>query len=514
MLRRGRATARSRSIAAPIGGLNDRDALALMPKEDAVVLENWWVEPSRLVTRKGCIDWATGFTSEPRSIFEYAPALGGSRLFAAAGGEIFDITASGEVDTPVVSGLSNDEWCPVSVVTPADDGYYLYLFNGVDRPLFYDGTDWTPIDGASTPAITGVATDSLVFGTVYKNRLFMAVRDTMKVVYLGVAQIGGAVDEVDLSAIFSRGGRITGLYTWTLDAGQGSDDHIVILTSNGEAAVYTGTDPGDVSSWALIGVYYLGKPIGNRPCIKFGGDLLVLCEQGLVPLSQALLTSSIDRSAAITDKIQNSINQAINAYGLNFGFELCLLPAHNALMVNVPAGGGRNYQFVQNTITQAWTKFSGWDARTIVNTSLGCYFADSNSVKQAWVGESDAGELITCDVLQAFQDFGSAVTNKYFTLIRPYLRTTGNPSLLFGLNGDFNPEAIDGVLDFTPPDGMVWGSMFWGDMVWGGSPRALQYWQTIGEIYRYAAPRIRVQNNFSSTEWSATDLVYQVGGML
>lgn len=516
MLARGRVTARTASIPAPTGGLNDRDALASMPKNDAVVLENWWVEPSRLITRKGCIDWATGFDTPAMTVFEYAPPNGTYKLFAAAGENIYDITASGEIDNPVVNGLSSDRFHIVSATTAADPpaGSYLYAFNGVDKALLYDGTTWTPVDGSSDPAITGVDTDSIVSGCVFKGRLYMVQRQTMNVWYLPPASIGGAATKVSMSSIFQRGGYIVGVYTWTLDAGTGSDDHLVILSSNGEVAVYAGTDPSSADTFALIGLFYVGRPIGTRPCIKYGGDLIILCEQGIYPLSQALITATIDRRSLITDKIQNSVNSAINRYKLNFGFEMCLYPEQNALILNVPAGNGGNYQFVRNSITGAWTKFTGWDARTFVNTGLGLFFSDGDSVKRAWTGESDAGALITCDVLQAFQGFGTPVRNKYFTMVRPYLRTTGNPSVLYGLNGDFNPETISGVLDFTPPDGMVWGSMEWGSMVWGGSARLMQHWQTLGKLYRYAAPRIRVQNNFSSTEWSATDLVYSAGGIL
>lgn len=516
--REGNQVATTASLPPPVGGLNDRDALAQMPNGDAVILENWWVEPSRVVTRKGCIDWATGFPAPPRTIFEFAAGDGTYRLYAASDGKIFDITASGAIDPDVfeVDGQSNDEYSVVSVSTPADPpgGSYLYLFNGIDNPLFYDGTTWVSVDGSSNPAITGVSTDSLVFGCVYKNRLFAVVRNSMKAVYLPVGQIGGAVSDVDISAIFQRGGYIVGLYTWTLDAGAGSDDHLVVITSNGEAAVFTGTDPDDATAWQLIGVYYLGRPVGKRSCIRFGGDLLVLCEQGLVPLSEALLSSAIDRRATITDKIQNSINRAISSHRQNFGFELCLHPSQNALILNVPAGIGGSYQYVQNTITKAWTKFTGWNAQTIVNTGLGLYFSDATSVKQAWVGDNDSGGLIVADALPAFQHFGSPSQNKYFTLIRLYLRTSGNPSILYGLNGDFNPQDVTGAMSFTAPVGMIWGEMTWGDMIWGGSEQALQHWQTIGRIFRYAAPRIKVQNNYVSVEWSASDLVFERGGLL
>lgn len=510
--RTGNLVADTATIPAPVGGLNDRDSLAQMSSLDAVIMTNWWPEPSRLVTRRGHTEWATGFTDPVETIIEYTPPNGLVELFAASGGDIYDITTSGEVDTPVVTDQSNAKWQEVSASTAG--GNFLYLFNGEDKPLLYDGTEWKSIDDASTPAITGVATTLLIQGVVFKNRLFMVEKDSLRLWYLDVASIGGAASGIDLGTIFQRGGYLVGLYSWTLDAGSGSDDHLVAISSNGEVAVYAGNDPDTAGDFNLIGLFYLGRPIGRRCAVKFGGDLLIICEQGVYPLGRGLLSSAIDRRAAITDKIQNSISRAIGSYRTNFGWEIALFPEENALILNVPKGNGQNYQYAQNTITQAWTMFKGWDAITFKNTGFGLFYGDSNSVKRAWVGNVDGQSMIECDVLQSFQAFGKGVQNKYFTLLKPYLSSDGNPSVLYGVNGDYFPQEATGQLNYIPPGGMVWGEMVWGQMVWGGSTRQISGWNTVGGVYKTAAIRLKVQNNGSSTEWASTDFVFQRGGII
>jgi hypothetical protein len=47
----------------------------------------------------------------------------------------------------------------------------LYAANGVDKPHLYNGSTWTAIDGASTPAITGVTTTTFL-PTLFKNRMW------------------------------------------------------------------------------------------------------------------------------------------------------------------------------------------------------------------------------------------------------------------------------------------------------------------------------------------------------
>ncbi|AOU95867.1 hypothetical protein [Achromobacter ruhlandii] len=509
----GYQTAGSVSLPAPVGGLNDRDPLAAMPVTDAVILENWWPLPGKLEVRRGYTDWVTGFSNAVESLFEYSPPNGINRIFAASSGAIYDVTNPGVHGAPLVSGLTSNRWQDAQITTPG--GNFLYLFNGVDKPLLYNGTTWASIDGGSSPiAITGVTTTLLVQGCVFKNRLFMVERDSMRVWYLPVNQVGGAATSLDLGAIFQRGGWVVGMFTWTIDAGNGADDHAAFISSNGEVAVYSGTDPSTAANWSLIGLFYLGKPVGRRCAIKYGGDLLVLCEPGVMPMSKALLTSSIDRRASISDKIQNSINEAIASYSANFGWELCLFPEQNALIVNIPAGMGANYQFAQNTFTGAWTKFTGWDAQTFKNTSQGLFYGTSTAVRRAWVGNIDGSSMIVGDALQSFQDFGASAQNKYFTMVRPYVQTNGNPSVLYSVNGDYLPSDPTGTLNFAPPGGMVWGSMVWGAMTWGGQFVQNSNWNTVGGIYRSAAIRLKAQSNSSIVEWASTSYVYQQGGLL
>lgn len=512
MARLGAQTAGATTLPAPVGGLNDRDSLADMPATDAVILENWWPEPSKVVSRSGSYPWATGFTDPVNSLVEYSPPSGNSRLFACAGANIYDATNAGAIGSPVVTGQAVDKWQDVSCTTAG--GSYLALFNGTDKPLLYDGATWTPIDASSTPAITGIDTKTLVSGCVFKNRLYMIERDSLRVWYLPVVSVGGAAQSIDFGQIFQRGGSLMAMYTWTLDAGNGSDDHAVLISSNGEVAVYAGSDPATAATWALVGVFSLGKPIGRRCGIKFGGDLLIVCEDGVYPLAKGLLSSSIDRRVSITDKIQNSINQSVTSYRANFGWDICLYQEKSAVILNVPAGNGQNFQFVQNIITGAWTKFIGWDAICWRNSTFGLFFGSQNAVHKAWDGYVDDTDMIVSDALQAFQYFGTRAQNKYFTMVRPYLQTTGVPSILYGLNGDFNPQPAQGVLTYTPANSMVWGSMVWGTMVWGGSSQSLTNWHTVGGIYKTAALRLKSQSNGALVEWAATDFIYNKGGLL
>lgn len=513
MMRAGRQTASYASLPAPVGGLNARDALAAMPEKDAVVLENWWPYPTEVAIRKGYSDWSTGYPATVESLFVYNPKSGASKLFAAAGTSFYDATAQGAVGAAVVTGLSNAQWQYTNIQTPGVAA--MYCMNGVDKPRYYDGTTWVAVDAASTPAITGVTTANLVQPVVYKKRLWMVEKNTMKVWYLSVESIGGAATAFDLSTVFQGGGYLMAMATWTIDAGDGVDDHAVFISSEGEVAVYKGSDPGSSTDWFLVGDFHLGRPIGRKCVSKFGGDLLVICSDGVFPLAKGLLSATVNRDVAITDKIQRLISEASTLYSDNYGWIVNVHYKENMIVLNIPAGNGENFQFAQNTITGAWTMFTGWNASTFDILEDEMYFGDGTGVRKAWAGYLDGINPIVADGLPAFSTFRSMAQNKQFTEVRPYLLTNGNPSILYGLNVDYYPQDVSGVLSFTAPNPtMTWGSMVWGSMVWGGSLVNITAPRTVGSVGRAASLRIKAQGNGAELRWAATDFAYQRGGFV
>ncbi len=505
-------TTSSKNIPAPVGGLNDRDSLVDMPPSDAVVLENWFPYPAQVGVRKGSTNWSTGYPSTVETVVDYAPPNGSVTLFAAAGNSIYNATSQGAVGAAVVTGLSNARWQDVAMTTPG--GSFLYLFNGVDKPQLYNGTTWTAVDAASTPAITGVTTTLLVHGTLFKNRIFMVEINSLRAWYLPVNSIGGAANQLDLGSVFRKGGYLVAIYPWTIDAGDGADDHLVFISSNGECAVYSGTDPSTAATWDLVGVYTIGRPIGRRCGRKYAGDLLIMTEEGLYPLSKGLLSATIDKSVAVTDKIQNGIALAVSSYKLNFGWDVTLFNSSNMIILNVPKGDGLNFQYVQNTITGAWAKFTAWNASVWRDTAMGLYYGNQNSVQRAWVGQTDNSNQIVAYAVSSFQTFGSTAQKKYFTMLKPYVQTTGIPSINYGLNIDYSVDNVMGNFTYTAPTGMIWGSMRWGQMYWGGGLKTFTSWKTVGKWAQSAAISLKVQANNSEVYWQATDYLYQRGGIL
>ena len=158
MARAKRAVSQPVSVPAPVGGWNARDSLAAMSPQDAVVLQNWFPATTECALRSGYTQHATGITGQVETIMAYAGATT-NKLFAIAGGKVYDVTSSGAVGAAAVTGLTNSRWGYCNIATGG--GNFLSMANGVDAPRNYNGTTW------STPAITGVTATKLRDPTLY-----------------------------------------------------------------------------------------------------------------------------------------------------------------------------------------------------------------------------------------------------------------------------------------------------------------------------------------------------------
>lgn len=506
-----RGIAKVESLPAPVGGWNARDSLANMGPLDAVQLTNLFPGVSSVDLRGGFMEYATGMDGQVQTLMAYS--AGATNKFFAIdeiGKSIYNITAGGAVGAPEVTGLTNATWEYSNITTPG--GGFLYAANGTDDPLLYDGTTWTPINGGSSPAITGVTTSTLRSPTLFKNRMWFIQKDTLKAWYLPTQAIAGAAQPFDLSAVARQGGHLVAMGAWTVDAGYGVDDNLVFVTSKGEILVYRGTDPASSATWAGAGVWQLGAPIGNRCMLKYGGDLLILTYDGLFPLAQALQSSRLDPRVALSDKIQGAITAATTSYGQSFGWQIVYYAKSNAVWVNVPISVGQQQQYVMNTITKSWCNFTNWSANCWEIYNDDPYFGADGAVYMAWDdGFDDNDANINTVALQAFNYFGQRGVEKYFTRARPAIFTNGNPAIQIGLNVDFNIIDNSSPISFSDTIAGIWDVGLWDTALWGQSLQVVNNWAGITGIGYCGAIQFQSASKGLDIQWASTDVVYQTG---
>jgi DNA-binding protein YbaB len=397
-----------------------------------------------------------------------------SKMFAAAGGAFWDVTTAGAgTFSRTAGGLSNRwQWC--NHTTSA--GAFLFLVNGSDAPLHYNGTTWT------APSITGITPADIVHVVSHKKRLWFTIKDTTKAAYLGTEAVAGAATEFQFGGLFSRGGYLLACATWTRDGGAGADDLFVALSSRGQAAVYQGTDPSSANTWELVGVFDIPTPVGRRCFTRFGGDLLLITVEGLFPLSQLLAVdqSQVDR-VAISDRISNAFNTAAIDYSSNFGWECCVYPKGTRLLVNIPtAEDDTAKQYVMNTLTGAWCEFEGWDAITFAVFNDNLYFSGpEGDVYRADTGRADVDNPISATGQTAYSVLGTAQV-KRFSMMRPLITATGSNRPSLGVSLDFvETSAMSALSASSAASDALWDSGVWDTAVWGGADVEISDWVNV-----------------------------------
>ena len=375
----------------------------------------------------------------------------------------------------------------------------------------------TTVGTYTTVGITGADSSTFISVNLFKNRLWFTQKDTMKVWYLDVANLGGAATAIDFGGIARNGGYLQAMGTWTLDAGQGSDDYAVFVTSMGETMVYNGTDPSSAATWALKGVWQLGQTFNRKCFFKWSGDLLLLTQDGLVPLASALQSSRLDPRINLTDKIFYAVSQAATTYYANFGWQINYFASENMLILNIPISGGME-QYVMHTITKSWARFTGLEAYCWETSgSNEIYFGGDGYVANFYQGNSDSGTNIQANAQQAYSYFDSPGQLKRFTLVRPIFQSNnGVPTTAINISTDFEAQTEFGSLSFNPAStvGGVWDVSVWDDALWSAGDLVTKTWVGVTGLGFSASINLSVASQGIDFKWTSTDYVMEKGGVL
>lgn len=391
-----------------------------------------------------------------------------------------------------------------------------------DNEALTSATGAATANGASAAGsaitITGIATASLSQVWLFKERLFFVEENSLSVWYLPVKSIGGAATEIDLGAVFRKGGSLMFGATWSLDSGSGLDDVCIFVSTNGEIAVYQGTDPASSSTWALTGVYDIAPPLNKHAYFKAGGDLAILTDDGIIPVSEALKK---DRSAlqavAITYPIEDAWKAAVANATTAFPVTATLWQPQSLLMIGVP--GADNVAYVANARTGAWCRYTGWDVRCGATANGLLYFAtNAGLVLEGETGGNDNGSQYTGKYVPKFTTAGY-----------PGLKIVNHAAATFSSNGtptfkmvglsDYSVPSISAPNAMTTDEGSVWGTGVWGTFVWGGasSPQVYTVWKGIraaGHAVSHAFLVTSNQQPLPMLEILATRIRYEAAAAL
>ena len=424
--------------------------------------------------------------------------------------------------TAAPHGLVSGNRVVISGATPAayNGDYVITVINSTQFQYTMatsPASNATVVGTYTVSGITGVDSSTFINVNLFKNRLYFTQKDTLTCWYMPVDAISGAASPLYFGGIARNSGYLQAMGTWTLDAGQGVDDYAVFVTSMGEAIVYNGTDPDNADTWQLKGVWQLGQTFSRRCFFKWSGDLLLLTQDGLVPLAAALQSSRLDPRVNLTDKIFYAVSQAATQYYALDGWQIQYYASENMLILSIPTGNGME-QYVMNTITKSWSKFTGIQAYCWeVSGDADMHFGGDGFVGEFYTTNSDAGTNIVATAQQAYSYFNSPGQLKRFTLVRPILQTdNGIPTVLCGISVDFDTEPLINQITFNPLINQIgrWDAATWDGANWGGGLVTTKIWQGVTGLGFAGSVNINVASQGIELHWASTDYVMENGGVL
>ena len=506
--------ARAQFLPAPTKGWYVGENLAEAPAGTAFVMDNAFPQLDYIRLRGGSSAYATGMgsTTSINSLLVWIGPLG-SKMFAAGSGSIWDASVAGAVGAASITGTTSDYWEGVQF-SPTGATSRLLIVNGSDAPQNFDGTTWS-----TSPAITGLSNQPS-FAWSFKNRIYLAEANTLNAWYLGLAAIGGAATKFELGGIFKLGGYLLCGATWAIDSTSGIYESCIFITSEGEVAMYDGPYAGD-STWTLKGLYKVSRPLGKRCLMKAGGDLAIMTEDGIVPMSKVQQLDQVAlQNEAVTKPIAPAWRQAVLDRAGKPGWQITIWPLESMGIINLPkTTSSDKTQYIANARTGAWARYLGWDANCFAVFGNSLYFGTSDGrVMQGETTGADDGSVYTMTIFPSYSSLGSAATRKQVKMMRPLAQANFSVSPKLTVRTDFDTSIPNAPTSSSAaPNGATWGSGIWGTSVWGSSLTSYSGWAYAPGFGTVIAPVYQVSVSSVSKpdlRVAATEILYETANVL
>lgn len=523
----------------PFKGLNTRAPLSVMGPEYAISMKNVLPESYGLRTRKGYTEYATniGVGSLPvSSILSYYPAIAAptlfgavqqigvfqqmfssyasragtppGKLFAAKENKLWDVTSGGVGPWIAETGVSGvgDYWNGVNMQNVA--GAHLCICNENGGYAIHSGTGWSmPVQGTAPGQIAGVDPAKLCYVTLFKKRLWFVQFDSTKAWYLPVDQITGAATEFDFGSQFKHGGKLVSIVNWTIEGGDGLNDLLVAVSSQGDVVIYQGQDPDTAATFQIKGTWYCGPlPVGRRQVRSSGSDVFILSQFGLVPISRLLTQTSMsaDMQQHISYLVDPLIARLMRDYSEFQGWQIIDLAKEELIAVGIPkevATFGGTF-LVYKVTTQGWALISDTKYASLINIGQLIYSGTTDGrVVRAFDGPLDnvllapanpfssafspafggsttgsSGLTIPCQVTPAYQPLGKPGHSKRFLMVRPSFTCKVAPQLRIQILTDYGSPPAPLTPTLPADTQSKWGAALWNSGVWAGQLLPIRDW--------------------------------------
>lgn len=484
---------RVKRFPAPVGGINNQLSLGNEDLIHCVYTYNLVPKEEGMVVREGYREWQievdNSVSAGIHTLIPFNTAIvgGTNKLFAVNNEGIWDVTTKGVAPSQVAtfSNQADDAGYGTFVryvnLAEVDIVFYADNMNGLWQ--YNVSTDtWAVPTG-----ITGLTVADINFVMKYKNNVWFGVSGSTVGYWLPILASAGAVTPQYFGDKFRLGGNLKGLFSWSVDGGDGLDDQLIAVSSAGDVIVYGGSGPAQ-NDWGMIGVFYIGE-IPNTPRFgsEQGGELYLLCSYGIVSMNDLLQgvdttaimsnTASSSMSTKIARSIRSKMKTSIDARG----WDVAIIPSQGGILIATPQVGSElPEQFYYNVATKGWgiwrgvpmTCFTSYADLVYIGTADDRVMVmDSEIDNQLLIAPEEGlnGTDINFSILTAFSNLETDGVYKRVHLIRPDFISSVPPSHSSQMQWDY--DIIEGEIpvfeDPVATDVAMWGVSIWGSVVWG-----------------------------------------------
>lgn len=478
---------------APVRGMDATVPIHQMPPGTAIFLYNLDPAAYGCQTRQGWQVWAQNIAGlTVKSLLPFIGMLGDfsqERLFAVSQNGIYDITIQGaDNPTAVVSfpdTSSQAGFCSFVHFTDPSGGQTMLVADSANG--IYEYTPAGSVWAKYTTEITfpdSTTCNDIDFLAGHKGRIWLIARDKADAYYLPVGAKNGVATKFQFGSKMFHGGYLVGLWSWSVDGGNGLDDYLVALGKGGDVLVYQGTDPSSANTWSLVGNWFIGSiPANRRVAVEVGGDLILLSAVGVT--STSALLSGVDPSRVeknVTGKVSNLVREAVREKSSLDYWQVDLLPGDGSIVINTPkTTNERHIQFILNLNRVSEDPSGGWGlwrdvpASTFINFSDEVFFATEDGRVCRMQGSLDdldinggGGLPVQFSGLLRFTNLGAPGVYKQVTFVRPTFIASNLISVAAKAVYDFNLSEPNLVPRVENVGGSLWDIAKWDAAFWSG----------------------------------------------